>query len=290
MKRKVFCQNCKGLRNHSEIKSIEKRGSDIDNYFQWINKYLIVECKGCENISFLHIYGDNEMYNIDDLGNQEFYDIEKVYPYYLEKNNEIESTHLFPKKIKIIYSETIKAFKAGSYILTAGGLRAIIEALCNYLKIRKDSLEERINLLHKKGHLTVSESKRLHSIRFLGNDALHEIEIPKKQHLSILLEIINHLLTNLFINDQKIQGEMETIIDNYTDFIKLLKNKITPEMKDKKLTLNEILGKSKRLLPKGKLDQFNSQLIIDLGNKKHSFIEFKSDKYKIIEVPYFFDL
>ena len=70
-----------------------------------------------------------------------------------------------PENIRGIYVETIAAFKANISILTAGGLRAIIEALCNHLKIKGANLSERIDLLHNKGHLTLSESKRLHSIR-----------------------------------------------------------------------------------------------------------------------------
>jgi len=293
MKEKCFCENCKGLRNHKELHIVERKGSDDDGFLRWFNKYSILECKGCENISFLHTYGDTEMYHTNNHeGYQEYYYDETVYPYYLEKSFEIELKTYLPKKIRMIYSETLNALKANSYILTAGGLRATIEALCNHLKIRKDSLEERINLLHKKGHLTVSESNRLHSIRFLGNDALHEIEKPKKEHLYILLDIINHLLLNLFINDKKLAGKIETLIDNYFDFLKLVKNKLTEEMIGKEYTLLEILGKSKRLFPKGKIIEFEKQFEEEIKNKKHSFLskgKSKLDnKYKIIEIPSIF--
>jgi hypothetical protein len=288
MKNKIFCENCKGLRNHQELHKVERKGSDDNDYLRWFNKYSIMECNGCENISFLHTYGDTEMYHTNNPeGYQEYYYDETIYPYYLEKSFEIELKTYLPEKIRMIYSETLNALKANSYILTAGGLRATIEAICNHLKIRKDSLEERINLLHKKGHLTVSESKRLHSIRFLGNDALHEIEKPKKEHLYILLDIINHLLLNLFINDKKLAGKIETLIDNYDDFLKLIKNKLTKEMVGKEYTLIEILGKSKRLFPKGKITEFEKQF--DEKIKEYSFLnKVKSkteNKYTIIEVP-----
>ena len=291
MKNKHFCRNCKGLRNQKELHKIERRGGDDDGYFLWINKYLIIECNGCETISFLHIYGNTEMSFINDEGYQEYYDEEIIYPYYLEKSNEIEYKSYLPEKIKMIYTETINALKSNSYVLTAGGLRATIEAICNHLKIRKDNLEERINLLHKKGHLTISESKRLHSIRFLGNDALHEIEKPKKEHLYLLLDIINHLLINLFINDKKIKGQIETLIDNYDDFLRLVKNRLTEEMISKEFTLFEILGKSKRLFPKGKIVELERQFIEEIKDKKHSFIKIGKDKskYEIKKVPSQFD-
>lgn len=293
MKKKYFCRNCKGVRNQSELHKVERRGGDDDGYFQWIDRYLIIECNGCETVSFLNIYGDTEMSQHNDEGYQDYYDDEFIYPYSLEKSFEIENLLYLPEKIRIIYSETINALKANSYILTAGGLRAIIEALCNHLKIRKDNLEERINLLNKKGHLTVSESKRLHSIRFLGNDALHEIAKPKKEHLYILLDIINHLLVNLFINDKKIKGKIETLIDSYEDFLRLVKNKITKEMINQEYSLIQIIDESKRLFPKGKIAELEIQLIEEISKKNLTFLKLVSkgddNKYKVIEVPSKFD-
>jgi hypothetical protein len=281
---KRHCNNCKGKRNHKELFEKKVRG-DEDGYV-WLKKYLVIECLGCENISFLKISGDMTMYEIDQNGNQEFYFNEIIFPYYLERGNEIKYIHLLPESIQTIYKETISAFKANSYILTAGGLRAIIEAICNHLRIKKDNLEKRIDALHNKGHLTLSESKRLHSIRFLGNDALHEIAKPKKEHLYLLLEIINHLLANLFVNDKIIKGKVDTIIDTYEDFVLLIKNLINSELIDKEFELVSILGKSKRLIEKSKITGFEKKLEKEITEKKHNFMCLGKDKkYKILKVP-----
>jgi hypothetical protein len=281
---KRHCNNCKGKRNHKEL--FEKKIRGDDEGYVWIEKYKVIECLGCENISFLKVFGDITMYEIDQDGNQDFFFDETIFLYYLERGDEIKYSHHLPDTIKIIYKETISAFKADSYILTAGGLRAIIEAICNHLKIKKDNLEKRIDALHKKGHLTLSESKRLHSIRFLGNDALHEIAKPKKEHLYLLLEIINHLLANLFINDKIIKGKLDTIIDTYEDFIILIKNLINPEIVSTELKLDELLGKSKRLIDKAKIDGFEKTFEKEVDDKKHSFISLTKEKnYKIIKVP-----
>ncbi|PUU68091.1 hypothetical protein DBB36_20550, partial [Flavobacterium sp. WLB] len=250
MEEKHFCRTCKGLRNHKELHTKKLRSEDDDDFFIWFEQYSIIECLGCETISFLKIYGDTEMVDYDEHGSPEYYYDKMIFPPYLSKGRELELQNFIPENIRGIYIETISAFKADLSILTAGGLRAIIEALCNHLKIKNDNLSVRIDLLHKKGHLTLSESKRLHSIRFMGNDALHEIVKPNKDHLFLLLEIINHLLANLFINDKIIKGKVETLIDNYDEFLRLLKTKITVEIVEKKLTLLEVLGKSKKLLSK----------------------------------------
>lgn len=281
---KRHCNNCKGKRNHKEL--FEKKIRGDDDGFVWIEKYQVIECLGCENISFLKIYGDVTMVDYDYEGNPDYYYDETIFPYFLEKADELKYQHHLPDSIKIIYKETIAAFKTDSYILTAGGLRAIIEAICNHLKIKKDNLEKRIDALHNKGHLTLSESKRLHSIRFLGNDALHEIAKPKKDHLYLLLEIINHLLANLFINDKIIKGKIDTVIDKYEDFIVLIQNLINDDLINKELELDELLGKSKRLIDKAKIAEFEKKFDDDVISEKHDFINSTDDKkYKIIKVP-----
>ena len=284
---KKHCENCKGERNHKELFEKKIRGDDYG--LVWIEKYLVIECLGCDNISFLKIYGDMTMVEYDHEGNREYVFEENLYPYFLEKGEEIKYQNHLPVAIKTIYVETISAFKANSYILTAGGLRAIIEAICNHLKIKKENLEKRINTLHVKGHLTLSESKRLHSIRFLGNDALHEITKPKKEHLYILLEIVNHLLANLFINDKIIKGKVDTIIDKYVDFIILIQNLIKTELVNKELTLTELLGKSKRLIEKAKLTEFEKEFEKGITDGNFDFISLVPEKdtktYKIEKVP-----
>lgn len=287
MKKKYFCKNCKGLRNHKVIFDHKIRGEEDDYNFQWIKNYKLIECNGCENISFLEVYSDSSMIQL--VGNQdyEYYEEETIYPYYLEKGYEISSYRL-PPPIKDIYFESISAFKAGAYILTAGGFRATIEALCYHLKIKKGNLEERINLLHKKGHLTKSESRRLHSIRFLGNDALHEIEKPRKDQLVILLEIINHLLSNLFINDDIIKGKMDTVIDDYNEFIQFIQRGIKKEMLGKEYSLDSLIGKSKRLISKDNFRIFLQRLNEQIDGEQIDYLEIIDrdiNIYKVVGEP-----
>lgn len=291
MKEKYFCRNCKGLRNHKLIHEVKTRGGDDNDYFQWIRKYSIIECLGCETVSFLEIYGDTEMIAHNEDGEPDYYFDNYIYPLYLEESEELEYVHYIPDSIKVIYRETISAFKTNSYILTAGGLRAIIEAICNHLKIKKGNLADRIDLLHNKGHLTLSESKRLHSIRFLGNDALHEIEKPKKDHLFILLDIVNHLLSNLFINDKILKGKLETIIDKYDEYIKLIRNKIDRDMIGKEFSMREILGKSIRLIPKTEYKKLEDEFKKEINSGEIDYVSIIKEPdesiYKIEKEPEF---
>jgi hypothetical protein len=289
MDNKFYCRNCKGQRKYNILFEKKIRGSEDDGFYQWIDQYMTIECSGCETISFVHIYGDNQMVTSDEEGNYEYYNDITIFPYYLENGTEIKEIHLLPDVIKKVYNETVNAFKAKCYILTAGGFRATIEALCNHLKIRKEDLSVRINLLHEKGFLTKNEAKRLHSIRFLGNDSLHEMEVPKVRQLIVVLEIINHILENLFIHDKKVEENIDVMIDEYDEFLKLLNKLIKPEAVGEVITLNEILGKSKRLFRKEDLKKFEGILINEIKEGINNlFIIVEENgvvKYRIERVP-----
>src|SRR5258706_630017 len=291
MDEKYFCRSCKGFRNQKQLFEIKRNGSEFGGDFQWVNKYIVIECSGCETVSFLKIYGNTEMIQTDEDGNTDYYFDKTIYPYYLEDGEELENLSYVPPVIRTIYKETIEALKADSPILAAGGLRAVIKATCNHLKIRKKDLAERINLLHENGHITLNESKRLHSIRFLGNDALHEIDKPKKEQLYLLLEIVNHLLSNLFISDNKMKGTVEVLIDDFSEFLKLVRNKLNKEMVGKEFTMEQILGKSKRLIPSKHYKLFVERIKEQAQNNKHDFIEVKlvqsKTLFKVLKEPNF---
>lgn len=291
MDEKLFCRNCKGFRNHKEIFEEKKRGGDEAEYLLWVRTYSIIECLGCDTISFLETYGDTEMIYATETGEPDYYVDKTIYPFYLEKCNEIDNKRDIPEPIRTIYVETVNAIKSESYILAAGGLRAIIESICNHLKIKKGNLADRIDLLHNKGHLTQSESKRLHSIRFLGNDALHTIEKPKKEHIYILFDIVSHLLANLFINDKKLKNEVETIVDSYDELLKLIQNKINKSFIGNIYTLSEILGKSIRVIPNKKFKELEENIFKEVKSGNIPFLSIDSEdpdyKFKVEKEPEF---
>lgn len=291
MDEKYFCRTCKGRRNHKSLfKKRNTGGFDDDLPFHWIEEFEVIECLGCETVSFLKTYGNSEMIEQDENGDFEYYFDKQIFPLYLDSFDSLRYTYYLPANIRQIYEEAVAAFKIEAYILTAGGLRAIIEALCNHLEIKQGNLSNRIDLLYKKSFLTLSESKRLHSIRFLGNDALHEIEAPKKEHLVLLFEIINHLLSNLFINDKIIDGQVETIVDSYIDFIRLIRTSIIKSKIDTETKISEILGRSRRRIPNEKYNEFINMLINDTKTKKIDFLEIiiennSESVFKIVNKP-----
>jgi Domain of unknown function (DUF4145) len=111
----------------------------------------------------------------------------KVYPHRSAEREPFEHFYLLPASIRSIYKEVIDAMNCSLPILSAIGLRTLIEAVCVHEKTEGINLEQRIDGLAKKGVLAPAQASILHSHRFLGNVAAHEIQAPESNELLIAL-------------------------------------------------------------------------------------------------------
>jgi hypothetical protein len=169
-----------------------------------------------------------------------------------------------PEIVSDIYSEACNAFRDESYTLAGIGFIATIEAICNDQKIEGKELSTRINNLTAKGLISKKDSLRLHSIRFLGNDAAHDIKKPTYSILDAALTIIEHLLTTVYILDSKTKWKLEEIIEEYQKFERLLESKLNNFSIGDEFPIPKFLGKDIRLL-NGSTKILETQLIAEIG-------------------------
>jgi len=303
-KNKYYCRNCQGLRKHEVLftKSIGKNYTyEGDEEISWNEEYKIIECLGCETMAFCKEYGDETMVNYDNYGEEiGFYISVEIYPTLLEEGSEIKDIHYIPNEIQTIYQETLLALKAKAFILTAVGFRSIIEAVCNRERILGKGLFENINLLGNSGIITMKEADRLHAVTFLGNDAIHDITKPTFQQLLAVLEITNHLLSSLYINDNVLneklsaltKDKLSAIIKTEDDFIRLILFKIRNYSINDIITIEKLLGKDIRRISKTDVRNFIMALHKKIKDNNFEFLNFDEllDKqiksYKIVKIPY----
>ena len=145
------------------------------------------------------------------------------------------------------------------------GLRATIEAICNDRQVAGRSLEQRIDKLGKTGVISVNDVDRLHAIRFLGNDAAHEIQASDAKGLLIALRIIENLIVSLYVLDGGANGVLETLIKTYAEFEILLNAKIAVVTKGDELPLARLLGRDARRFH-GYLKSHETQLISNISS------------------------
>lgn len=210
---KLLCSDCNRSTKHIVLASIDEDGSeewDEDCWISWENNYQIVQCQGCETISFRHLNWFSEYQDHDSSGHTE-----RVYPKRDLDTLKIKELLNVPKVLRRIYRETIEAFNSECLTLCAAGLRGIVEGICanqgvadgpvevpakggGTKTVRKDNLEGKISGLYEKGILTQGSADILHGHRFLGNEAVHELAQPSSDELQLAIEIIEHTLEQLY--------------------------------------------------------------------------------------------
>lgn len=263
-----YCSECNNTTKHSILYVKELDGEY--NEFKILKQ--IVECCGCENVSFRteeHDYWD--VYENHEGEEEHRIKIEN-YPSVLHGHNGITNLYLIPQKIRPVYNQTLLAFKGKSYLLAGVGFRAIIEAICIQENIKGNNLEIKINNLAKNRLITEREANRLHPIRFLGNDSVHEMEIPTLGKLMLVLGIIENLLKNLYIMDSEAKNVLDTIITEYNDFEVLLWKLAEKHVKNEPKSLRDFLGKHIRRI-KIELPQIETIVKARIETKEIEFLE-----------------
>jgi hypothetical protein len=262
---KSYCQNCDFESNHNIL---QIQSFDDDEEYRCSSVYMIVQCKGCDEVSF----------------SKEFIDFEQAYPDEYDKwhpeitkttypsksiKQKIDNVGALPDKILTVYLESIRSYNAECYLLTGVGFRAVIEAICLDKNISGRDLAKKIDMLTKQKLITEKEAQRLHSIRFIGNDSVHEMNVPEKKKLLIVLNIIEHLLNNLYIIDYEINNQLETVIAFYSEFEILLNSNLIKMIVGDEIPLAKVLGKSTRRLH-GKIQDFENELMSQINQGKYS--------------------
>jgi hypothetical protein len=259
--RKSYCKTCDFETNHAVLKDESVNGNE--DYNCNIN-FMIVSCKGCDSISFREEFIDFENAYPDENNNWHPEITISTYPK-KEIQQKLESAWVLPEKIKCVYLESIRAYNADCYLLSGVGFRAVIEAICIDKNVTGRDLAKKIDNLTKQKLITEKEAQRLHSIRFIGNDSVHEMSIPEKSKLLIVLNIIEHLLNNLYIIDYEMKNQLETVIGFYPEFEVLLNVNLKNMNVGDEYPLAKILGKSVRRLH-GKVQDFENELVAQITN------------------------
>lgn len=152
-------------------------------------------------------------------------------------------------------------------------LRATIEAICNHENIQGRDLNTRINKLVTNGFISKDDASKLHAIRFIGNDAAHEIKAPLNNQIIIALKIIQHLISTKYAMQDEINKYLELPITTYEDFKSLLNKKIAHGLIAGTFTLQSLMGKDKRRISNEDLNSFIQQYESEIQNGNITIIE-----------------
>ena len=280
---KDYCPNCCINTNHS-ILFKKHNSSTYEEYFDWSMDYEVLQCNGCDNIQFRTNYSNETMisYDYEAQDQVQQYD-KKYYPKSITEHIKLKDIYEIPDKIRVVYNETLEALRNNCYLLSAVGLRAIIEAVCIEQNIVARNLEKKINMLADKRLITKKDSDRLHSIRFLGNDSVHEMAVPKEQKIRIALGIVENLMNSLYLLDVDAKQHLDTMITEFEDFKNLLLRKFKTIQSNEEKSLKEVFGKDFRRIEGSYLVNFTQQVIDDINSNLISAILVGQIKVSSIE-------
>lgn len=243
---KCYCPSCEHYTNHEVLHTEVEQGDDDD--YWWRRNYSIARCCGCEQLIILTETPEEGDVEYDENGNQYVPTRYKTYPTHEPIAKGLMNLWPTPESISNAYKETLTALNNNCFLLAAAGFRMIIEAVCLENNIQGKPLESKINNLCKKDIITRRDRDRLHSIRFMGNDSVHQIKSPTKEELLLVLDIVNIMLKNLYILENKCSSILDGPIKDFEEFEALLEKGIKNRNIGEVDVLKNIVPKDRRLI------------------------------------------
>jgi len=194
-----YCTSCKKMTKHDLLYDESKSYVIKDGTCTW-KTYEMIRCLGCENISF-HF---SECRTRTSSPKSEVLSAKsEYYPKRQAYREPIEGIDKFPEITQKVYKEVLKVINENTPLLSAIGLRTLIESICRDQSYAWDNLYEGIEALSSNGILSMTQVEFLHTCRFLGNTAAHEIIAPSKDELLAALDIAETLLKTIYILPNK---------------------------------------------------------------------------------------
>ena len=193
--KRVYCNRCKLETNHVE-RGTHRRADSGEHGFWDETVYTLWTCAGCDDGTMETAW---TMAGMED-GEKQIYDFSYA-PTRAEEDLSQKVFRQLPKQLKLIYGEAVSAYNHRLHVLSAAGLRALIEGICQDKKIKGKNLEQRIDCLET--ILPKNIVQNLHGFRFMGNEALHDLGAPDSKDLRLAIEVSEDLLNFLYELDYK---------------------------------------------------------------------------------------
>lgn len=270
---KSNCRACSKSTNHDVM--YETSHESDKPYYNELHTWQVLKCRGCDTIAFRYRFDDYDSVTELPSGETRHATTFTRYPHAVAGHHPLDYQFVIPDLIRRVYRQSLSAYALEANILAGIGLRATIEAVCTHLQVTGTSLEKRIDALAKGGHISTTDKRRLHAIRFLGNDAAHEVREPRPQDLKVALEIVEHLIKSVFILEKKARS-LDVQVESHEAFSQLLQQCCENlESDSDALSLVALLGRAKRRVS-GDLEPFEQRVIQDVQAGKYDFLSLDS--------------
>ncbi len=204
--RKIYCNTCKVDTNHElmathkrDLTQVEYEATRFPQSVFWEEfQYNFWVCRGCDTGTLEESYTNAGMQDPETDG--QYWD-SVLYPKREQTELALKKFGKLDNKLAAIYREIIKATNAGLKIAPAMCLRALLEGICVEKGITDEEawgLEGKLKKLEEKSLLPPNIAESLHSFKFMGDSAAHQLAAPGKDKLLLAIEVMEDLLNFLY--------------------------------------------------------------------------------------------
>ena len=195
----VPCGECDKATRHLVLAVTNTHWQSPDGHVDVWDKHLIVQCQGCLTVSFREESRCSEDWDHDEFGNMVINATVKHFPSRVTGRPVMSNSYHLPHGVYSIYMEAHASLCAEQTIVTGFGIRAIVEAVCKDKSATGRNLKQKINSLQSMGLVTESGKDILHSLRFMGNVAAHEMKSHKPLELNAAFDVVEHMLQGVYV-------------------------------------------------------------------------------------------
>jgi len=204
-KQRIHCNECGRVTIHKSVASHFSGtkyhillADNSEHKFDIIQKWELLECCGCESVTTRYLITSGSA-GKEEIVEEEFFPARKIFHHHAKYYETL------PLHLKHIYEEIVFAFNQSSLVLCVAGLRILLEGVCADKGIingaRQDgkiveTLEGKINGLAS--FVPQNIVNRLHSIRLLGNIAIHQLETLEKEDVEVALYVVEDVLNLIY--------------------------------------------------------------------------------------------
>ncbi len=201
-KEEFYCKKCSRNTNHDLLydESVSITASDGSTVWKVFDT---IRCRGCDTIAFHYSECVTET---PDPKSRLLSAKSQYYPRESLFRPPIDGTNKLPEQARTIYFEVLSSLHEELPILTAIGIRSMIESVCREKTYSWKNLYKGIEDLGINGILSITEVEFLHACRFLGNLAAHEIIAPSKDQLLSALDIVETILKSIYVLPYKVKS------------------------------------------------------------------------------------
>jgi len=209
--RKAHCNTCGGERNHELLNSIEKKWSEdvgADYAISGGDKYMVLECRGCESIKVRHEswFSEETDENGRPIVTERYYpsSVFRPHPRWLWSLD--RSWH-----VTKLLNEIYQALQNDAPSLAAMGVRAVIEAIMVDKVGDQGSFVANLKEFQNKGYISSFQLGILEVVLEIGHASIHRGFIPELDQLEVALDTLENLIHSLYLLEHRAKHHAKSI-------------------------------------------------------------------------------